>query len=60
MKTRMTGLICIAALAGSSADSALAQSYPPKAVRIAATNPIALNYAHEISDSIGYTAAGYQ
>jgi tripartite-type tricarboxylate transporter receptor subunit TctC len=33
MKTRTTGLIC-AALAGSSADAALAQSYPTKAVRI--------------------------
>jgi tripartite-type tricarboxylate transporter receptor subunit TctC len=34
MNTRKAGLICIAALAGASADSALAQSYPSKAVRI--------------------------
>src|SRR6185436_18465093 len=34
MKTRTAGLICIAALAGSSAGSALAQSYPAKAVRV--------------------------
>ena len=34
MKTRTARLICIAALAGSSADSALAQSYPSKALRI--------------------------
>ena len=34
MKTPIAGLICIAALAASSADSARAQSYPVKAVRI--------------------------
>jgi tripartite-type tricarboxylate transporter receptor subunit TctC len=34
MKTHTVGLICIAALAGSGADSALAQSYPSRAVRI--------------------------
>ena len=34
MRTRTAGLICVAALAGSTAESALAQSYPTKAVRI--------------------------
>jgi len=34
MKRRTARLICIAALLGSNADSALAQSYPAKAVRI--------------------------
>ena len=34
MKTRTTGLVCIAALAGAGAGPALAQSYPTKAVRI--------------------------
>ncbi len=34
MKTRTAGLICIAAMSTSSADSAHAQSYPSKPVRI--------------------------
>ena len=34
MKTRAQALLCIAVLAGSTADSALAQTYPSKPVRI--------------------------